>query len=159
MTPPLRAGSDQPAQAKGSSRPGPVLPREVFRQPWARSKYISPDGHPDMTVALVSLVRRDADATSIRAVGRRLGLDYSAIARWFSDGLMPSGDAINAIVAAYGLRAVVDEMQALRERTRDRAYSVTDRIRALPTADVTAFSDTADLVYREDVLAIVEGRG
>lgn len=64
---------------------------------------------------------------------------------------------------ALGVDSLIEAAMVLgylRFPEDDPAVSaIADRIRRLRTADVTIFSDTSDLVAREDVLAILEGRG
>lgn len=132
---PLRAGPDKeeqrPAVAQASAVPQPVLPREVLRPREIETLELLFSGMTRDQVA-------HALGVAVNTVDRRIQLAYRLLR---VDSIMRAAWALGYM------------------RLPSNRDPVADRIRLLRTADVTAFTDASDLVYREDVLRIVEGRG
>ena len=74
----------------------------------------SAEPHPPLTDVLRELVREDVARTGFRDVARRLLVSHTTVSRWLSNHNPPEGDAINALVDAYGLRAIERKRAAMR---------------------------------------------
>ena len=69
-----------------------------------------------MSEAVLSIVRADAEATSIHAVARRLAVEHTTVSRWLSGRSVPGCESIDAIAVVYGLGTMQRAVAAVRHR-------------------------------------------
>jgi hypothetical protein len=96
---------------------------ERSRQIRVRMTDLRDSAVPSFTEALVDMVRDEVARLGQREVARRLLIDHSSVSRLLTTDRVPGADAVDAMVAYFGIYRVVEGVQARVRLARERALA------------------------------------